>query len=569
MTKAIIKGTSRKALPFLLTVVLIIGLMPANTQPVYAADAVTVDIYASYQYNGYQLPKTLLNVSSDLSDKYYDYDEGLDGVSALDVLIAAHKEFYILKEVDSGPYDEGAFKTWLKGSLVIDDPYGTMGVETLFEDTTSWNNSFALNGVMPFDTSITFPASAFGPESYLALSASEVEVDSGDYVEFFSYLDGMMYSDCYTWFEYEGNRIDSLYLTADTAKNEFKMYLRGYPYMSYGSTTDESFRDGSKIDGDWLERDIVLLDPSNGVVIDGIAYASDEGDFSFDNTAGNIFTAPGTNILSASIDDGYDQYIFAPWLEVKIFAAGIDFDDLMASIALAEAKEKALYTTESWAAFTDALIAAKNLAPEGVSTQSDIDAVVAALNVAMNGLKLKTDKETQKESISAAVVSGVKDVVYDGKAKTPDPKVSMGIKGLTKGTDYNVAYLNNKNVGKASVVITGKGNYEGSKTVCFKILPKKQKVASVKSAKKKQLTVKWKKDSQVTGYQVAIGTDKKISKNKKTAIINKKAITKKTFKKLKAGKVYYAKIRAYKIIDGKKVYGDWSKIKKMSGKVKK
>ena len=64
-----------------------------------------------------------------------------------------------------------------------------------------------------------------------------------------------------------------------------------------------------------------------------------------------------------------------------------------------------------------------------------------------------------------------------------------------------------------------------------------------------------------------IGTNKKIIKNKKSAVIKKNSTLKKTFKNLKISKVYYVKIRAYKTIDDKKVYGAWSAVKK-SGKIK-
>lgn len=167
-----------------------------------------------------------------------------------------------------------------------------------------------------------------------------------------------------------------------------------------------------------------------------------------------------------------------------------------------------------------------------------------------------------KNDLAGAVVTGNNDVVYDGKAKTPAINVSLNGNALAKDVDYTVAYKDNVKVGKASIIITAKGDkYTGTKTVNFNIKPKKQKIASTKPGKK-SLTVKWKKDSQVTGYQVVIGTNKKITKGKKTANIKKNSTIKKKFTKLKKGKVYYVKIRAYKTIDGKKVYGAWSTVKK-------
>ena len=58
---------------------------------------------------------------------------------------------------------------------------------------------------------------------------------------------------------------------------------------------------------------------------------------------------------------------------------------------------------------------------------------------------------------------------YDGKAKTPSVRVQDGEYLLQAGTDYNVTYSNNVNVGKATVIIAGTGNYAGSISVDFEI----------------------------------------------------------------------------------------------------
>ena len=51
--------------------------------------------------------------------------------------------------------------------------------------------------------------------------------------------------------------------------------------------------------------------------------------------------------------------------------------------------------------------------------------------------------------------------------------MTLAGKKLKAGTDYAVTYQNNKNIGKASVTITGKGNYAGSVTKTFTIYAKK------------------------------------------------------------------------------------------------
>ena len=81
-------------------------------------------------------------------------------------------------------------------------------------------------------------------------------------------------------------------------------------------------------------------------------------------------------------------------------------------------------------------------------------------------------------------------------------------------------------------------------------------ITSVK-AQSKAFTVKWKKKSGITGYQIQYSTNSKFKKgNKSIKIKNAKTISKK-ITKLKAAKKYYVRIRTYK---GKK-YSKWSKVK--------
>ena len=84
------------------------------------------------------------------------------------------------------------------------------------------------------------------------------------------------------------------------------------------------------------------------------------------------------------------------------------------------------------------------------------------------GTKETTFKINAKTLPSNPVLS-VTSYIYDGKAKTPGVTVKDGTKTLVNGTDYTVKYSNNVNVGTATVTVTGKGNYTGSKSTNFKI----------------------------------------------------------------------------------------------------
>ncbi len=179
-----------------------------------------------------------------------------------------------------------------------------------------------------------------------------------------------------------------------------------------------------------------------------------------------------------------------------------------------------------------------------------------------------------KSNVAIAKVSTVKlsktSFTYNGKTQKPSVTVkdSKG-KTLKNGTDYTVKYSKGcKNVGQYTVTITFKGNYSGTKTLTFKIVPKGTSISKL-TAGKKQFTVKWNKDSQGSGYEIQYSTSSKM-KNAKTVKIGKSGTTSTTIKKLKSGKKYYVRVRTYKTIkvNGKsvKLYSSWSKVKNIKAK---
>ncbi len=89
---------------------------------------------------------------------------------------------------------------------------------------------------------------------------------------------------------------------------------------------------------------------------------------------------------------------------------------------------------------------------------------------------------------------------------------------------------------------------------------KPAKVKAVKlKAKKKKLNVSWKKVSGATGYEVLSATNNKFTKGKKTVTVKKNKVT---LKNLKPKKKYFVKVRAYKLANGRKYFGKWSKVVK-------
>ena len=102
-------------------------------------------------------------------------------------------------------------------------------------------------------------------------------------------------------------------------------------------------------------------------------------------------------------------------------------------------------------------------------------------------------------------------------------------------------------------------NYKA--TVVPKVKLSKGAITSLKKGTK-SFTVKWKKVSGATGYQVSYKVGKKTSKK----IVNGGKKTSLKVTNLKSGKKYTVKVRAWKTVNGKKYYGKWSNDKKVTVK---
>ena len=171
--------------------------------------------------------------------------------------------------------------------------------------------------------------------------------------------------------------------------------------------------------------------------------------------------------------------------------------------------------------------------------------------------------------LSKAKIKGIKkQYKYSGKLKKPVPVITLNGTELVPGWDYTVEYSKNKNVGKAKATITGTGKFSGTITKTFKIIPKGTSIRKLKKGRK-AITVKWKKQSakmsksRITGYQIQVATNKKFTANKKTVTVKGYRKASRTIKDLKAGKKYFVRIRTYKIINSKKYYSAWSKVRKV------
>jgi hypothetical protein len=157
-------------------------------------------------------------------------------------------------------------------------------------------------------------------------------------------------------------------------------------------------------------------------------------------------------------------------------------------------------------------------------------------------------------SIAEAGVTAIPDQVYTGKNVKPGVKVTLAGKTLAAHTDYVVSYVNNIKIGTATAIITGKGEYKDTVKKAFRIIPKAISVKSLKAGKNK-FTLKWKKSSGITKYQIRY----RLSSAKAWNTVSVAAkTTSKVVSKLKTGKKYQVQIRSYKTVGGVKYPSAWS-----------
>lgn len=136
-------------------------------------------------------------------------------------------------------------------------------------------------------------------------------------------------------------------------------------------------------------------------------------------------------------------------------------------------------------------------------------------------------------------------------------KLSYTVKGLKSGTQYKFkvyAYTNT----------TKKTLYSDAEAVTVKTKGPKPAAIKKLTSSKKSVTVKWGKVSSAAGYEIQYAKKSNFSDAKTKKVGASK--TSATISKLKKGKKYYVRIRAYKITGGKKIYSTWSAKKSITVK---
>ena len=164
-----------------------------------------------------------------------------------------------------------------------------------------------------------------------------------------------------------------------------------------------------------------------------------------------------------------------------------------------------------------------------------------------------------KRAMAGGTVSVASSVSFTGSNITPSVTVKVAGRTLTNGTDYTVSYSNNKNVGTSNVYVYGTGNYSGSLSAKFDIVPAKQQIQKLET-KYKGFYIDWAQKGSATGYDVEYSVNANMSGAVSKHLTANKPDTL-TVSGLAGDKTYYVRVRSYTNVNGKVYYGAWSDVK--------
>lgn len=198
-----------------------------------------------------------------------------------------------------------------------------------------------------------------------------------------------------------------------------------------------------------------------------------------------------------------------------------------------------------WGKATDTIsVATKPVAPENIKTVQSAKAI-----------KLSWSKVTGAD--------GYRVYKYNSKAKTWDK-----IKTLT-GTSYKVQNLKSGTTYKFRIKAYKAHNGEtlwsaATSTITATTKPATPIITALASTAKGRAAVSWTNVAGETGYELWASTKK--DSGYKKVVTTKADVTKGVRTDFVSGRTYYFKVRAYKTVDGAKLYSSWSTVKSVKVK---
>lgn len=166
-----------------------------------------------------------------------------------------------------------------------------------------------------------------------------------------------------------------------------------------------------------------------------------------------------------------------------------------------------------------------------------------------------SQKEEQKINVKRI------ELTYGDAPFTIQPGSDMGKKVSFSSSNKKVFTVSSKGkitikgCGLAKLKMTSKTSTKNFEII---VKPRKNSITTLE-VKKRNITVKWKRDKKADGYYVYYATDSKFKKNVKKVRVPKNKTLQCTLKNLKSGKKYYVKLYSYKKSGKNMILSDASK----------
>ena len=486
---------------------------------------VTVNAQAN---NKFIVASKTVEVNGYLAERYGYTDAVKDGVSALDVLVAAHEYVYGDKFTTSTAKDYIDFST---------SQYGTFVSKTFGKDASTF--MYSINGKYPHNDELV-------NGYYTGYTVDQAKTADNDVVDFY-FLQDAGYSD-----DLSTIKLDTDSTTTDKT---FNVSVSGYNYAWYGAC-EQSVIDASTHAVKGAKIGIVDVKTGEVTPIDG-AVTDENG-----NATVNIDKA-GKYIVTAYVDDKDNTPIlmqqatinveWAKPLEVKCVAIAKQNKNEV-SVMWQQSLEQ-IRLGQIYNVYVDGELYNKYPAATTVTYTFDKTGKhTIKITSELNGFETEgytVEVEIEEETTEESTVETTTEVVESTTDETTTKKV---MESTTAKDITNVSTTASQTT--ETVTTTTNATTKAVKTVKIKKAVKK------KSAKK--VAIKLRKVKKAKGYEVLVARNNKFAGKKVIKITSKKVNV--VVRKLKPNKTYYVKVRAYEVINGKKVYGNWSKIKKIKNK---
>lgn len=164
---------------------------------------------------------------------------------------------------------------------------------------------------------------------------------------------------------------------------------------------------------------------------------------------------------------------------------------------------------------------------ESYAAEGTYSVVIKGAGTNYMGESVLTFEVLNKVPVSKLKVNKIAAVEFDGTSKRPQPVIKYGKVTLRKGTDYSLYYRNNREMGTATIQITGKGEYFGTRNVTFAITGRQIKKAKFAGFMKSfpytgdtvyqsETVLKYGEDELILGSDYTVSYDNHLNKGKAT-----------------------------------------------------